>query len=375
MTQPRLQIVCYVAGLTGLGHYTRMATIAAELATRHDVIVLNGGRGAPDVVPFTRVDLPALPVVHGRVQVPGPDHACWPDRAGVIARTVQATPPDVLLVEHYPFSKWELGPEIELLLTAARAADPATMLLASVRDIVGRTRREQIDELAYSDEVLARMESFDGLLVHGDPALVPLAASFPATDRLPVPVHHTGYVVDPRARAGMGGEPDGGVLVAAGGGAEQSGFLAAARAAAAELGPDSVPSTVFRGPFADDGDGSAVAADGSRGAYLDAMRNSAAAVTRAGYNTTVELWAAGVPTVLVPDRRMSDQVRRAEAFASRGAGIVVDEAELPTLAGQLRDRLADSVAHRGVIDTGGARRTREIVEEWAARRTSGDAGR
>lgn len=361
MTGPRLRISCYVAGLTGLGHYARMATLAGELATAHDVTVVNAGRGSAEAAAFAQVDLPPLPVTGGRVQVPGVGHSCWAARAETIRRTVEATGPHVVVVEHYPFSKWELGPEIETLLATARSANPTVVLLASVRDIVGRTQRERIGEADFAAEVVARIEAFDGLLVHGDPDLLPLEASFAAANRLPVPVHPTGYVVDLRATARRDAGSRAGVLVAAGGGADQGAFLEAAVPVAEALAADGAVE-VFRGPFGEDGSG-----DVSRARYLEAMGRSAAAVTRAGYNTTVELWAASVPTVLVPDRRMSDQAQRAAAFSARGAGIVLEEPELSAGVDALRERLADAIRTRGAIDIDGARRTRELVEELARR--------
>jgi predicted glycosyltransferase len=360
----RLRIACYVAGLTGLGHYTRTATLAAALAEGHDVTLVNAGRGQPGIASFRQVDLPVLPAIDGRLQVPDPTDGCWAARAQMIRSTIESAPPDVVLVEHYPFSKWELASEIDLLLAAARSVAPDVVVLSSVRDIVGRTRRERIGEDGFTAQVRDRIASFDGLLVHGDPDLLPLSASFPAAGDLPVPVHHTGYVVDPRLVASIpdaltAGPPRSGVLVAAGGGADQAEFLAHATQAAATLAPGEEV-VVFAGPFGDAGAGGSR----SRSEYLRAMQRSAAAVTRAGYNSVVELWAAGVPAVLVPDRRMSDQVQRAAAFAARGAGIAVEQADLPAESASLADRLGEAVKPRGVIDMDGARRTRAVIEEY-----------
>jgi predicted glycosyltransferase len=148
------------------------------------------------------------------------------------------------------------------------------------------------------------------------------------------------------------------VLVAAGGGAEQADFLAQAHRAAAVVAPGAEV-TVFSGPFGDGGGGPSR----PRADYLRAVRRSAVAITRAGYNSVVELWASAVPAVLVPDRRMSDQVQRAAAFASRGAGITVEEAELRAESASLAERLGEAVERRGVIDMDGARRTRALIEE------------
>ncbi|MFX7879174.1 hypothetical protein ABTK13_23155, partial [Acinetobacter baumannii] len=75
---------------------------------------------------------------------------------------------------------------------------------------------------------VARVEAeFDHVLVHGDPAVIPFAATFPEARRIAAQLAHTGYLVPPIA---AGGRVEGDtVLVSAGGG----GMVGAARVRAA----------------------------------------------------------------------------------------------------------------------------------------------
>ena len=114
-----MQVLCYAQHLTGVGHFVRMHTIAAALAARHDVHLVEGGRPFPrpafDAEP-ARVSLPvlrrgaqgALDALDG-----GSVTAIVAERTEQLANAVAELRTDVLLVDHYPFSKWELSEEIE----------------------------------------------------------------------------------------------------------------------------------------------------------------------------------------------------------------------------------------------------------------------
>src|SRR4029077_15728530 len=96
--------------------------------------------------------------------------------------------------------------ELEPLIAAVRTAVPRPRLISSVRDIVVVR-----DDAARRQDIVARVRrDFDAVLVHGDPALVPFDASFPATPEIADRVIYTGYVCPPAASAGGSAATGGG---------------------------------------------------------------------------------------------------------------------------------------------------------------------
>src|SRR5439155_21236554 len=92
------------------------------------------------------------------------------------------------------------------------------------RDIV--TTR---DDPARHREIVERVRrEFDAVLVHGDPALIPFEASFPAAAEIADRLIYTGYVSPPAAPAMETSAMGEGVVVSAGGGAAGRALLGAA---------------------------------------------------------------------------------------------------------------------------------------------------
>ncbi len=116
-------------------------------------------------------------------------------------------------------------------MEAARALDPAPLILSSVRDILVPPDRPA--KVAQAHARVAAL--YDAVLVHGDEALAPLDASWPVDDAVRPKLRYTGYV-DEGAAIPPPGERAG-ILVAAGSSAAGLGLFRAA-VGAARLRPD-----------------------------------------------------------------------------------------------------------------------------------------
>src|SRR5207253_5204020 len=93
----------------------------------------------------------------------------------------------------FPFARRAFRFELDPLIAVANAARPRPRLICSVRDIV-MTR----DDPARHSEIVERVrQEFDAVLVHGDPALIPFEASFPAAPDIADRLIYTGYVYEP----------------------------------------------------------------------------------------------------------------------------------------------------------------------------------
>src|SRR6056297_1063476 len=224
----RLNVFIYAQHLSGVGHMIRAQQIGLALAARHSVRILDGGRPLPFPRPLQPVAVPAL-VRREKRTVPIDPSLTLSQALRLRRRQLAAMlgehRPDVILVEHYPFSKWELGPEIIALLDMARQLNPAVAVVASLRDVCLRTSQEPAED--YEKRVLALLDRyFDGLLVHADPALCQLQDYFAASGCIGIPVFHTGIVAAALAQSAprpSAAEPW--IVASAGGGADRAGLL------------------------------------------------------------------------------------------------------------------------------------------------------
>ena len=209
----RLSIMIYAQALSGVGHYVRSFEIARALGRRHQVHLIDGGRRVPrpGEHEVQRLEVPRI-VRRGGKLVPLDStesfDALMRRRGHGLREAVSRLRPQVLIIEHYPFSKWELEGEISALIAAARAACPELLIVGSLRDILLQTSFEECSAEHYVSEVLRRVErDFDALMVHGEERLTPLDKSFAGTAALRVPLCYTGIVAEARAPAPAVGRP------------------------------------------------------------------------------------------------------------------------------------------------------------------------
>ncbi len=368
---PRRRVFLYVQSLSGTGHYVRMYEIARALAPFHDVLLLDGGRPIPrPPAPVPRLVVPGiyrdtggdLAAVDGR-----PIDLVLAERRAALAAALDELRPDVVLVEDYPFSKWEMDAEIRGVLERARRAGPA-LVCSCLRDI-GTRKRRRVDGDDFPGRVKERLRAaFDRVLVHADPAVVRVEEHLPWAADLPVPVVYTGYVSQP-APARPPADPTRVQVVVSTGGAAANSLIPLAIQAWGRLGLRG-ELTVFLPAFASAGELATWRAEepGVRFApfsadFLDTLAAADVSVSHAGYNTCVNLLAAGTPAVLVPNPGMGDQVHRAALLERLGlaAALDLETASPDDLARAIRSRLdAPPPAH--AIDLSGAETVRAILE-------------
>ena len=385
-----MRIVHHAQHLTGVGNAVLPRVIADALACEHDVFLVDGGRFVPGpsrAVAANRVRLPVLQRARG-IGLVGehgePADEVFARRATVLTTTVDEVRPDVVIVDHYPFSKWELESEIVGLIDAARRTNAGVRVVASLRDISARSRYEQMSDQEYGDRVTRLLgEQFDALVVHSDPSFLRLDDSFPYSGELPVPLTYSGFVVEPVPETpdvpeeALSGTPH---AVLSTGGIESPEFLAAAveafgrvaasgalgemrlHAFAALGGDDVVPS------LRDAGRGAPVTVHPFSESFTAFLHTAALSISRAGYNTSTALLRSRVPAVVVPSTRVSDQSFRAQRFADAGLAVVVSghhDADPDVLARAIEAAI-DRPRPMHTLDLDGARATRRIIEQVAS---------
>src|SRR5690606_28564177 len=124
--------------------------------------------------------------------------------------------------ELFPFGRRALRAEFTALLAHANGR---ARILASVRDVLEPKRKP-----GREDETAAHLaRRYDLVLVHGDPALIPFAATWPRAAAFGDMIRHTGYVAAPPPAPTAAERSE--VLVSVGGGAIGRGLLETAIAA------------------------------------------------------------------------------------------------------------------------------------------------
>ncbi len=336
-------LLLYVQHLLGIGHFKRAALIAREAARQGlKVTVASGGLPVPDAdfggARLVQLDPPlktrdeafsALVLEDGRVI----DEAVKRQRADQLLALLERERPPVILTEMFPFGRRQMRFELLPFLEAAKAAPWRPQIVSSVRDIL--TTLKQPGKIAWIVETAQRY--YDRVLVHGDPDLIPFERTFPEAAALGERIRYTGYVVDagiPQRRPGPGGE----ILVSTGGGAVAEPLVRAVIEGYPSSPYRDRPWRVLIGHNLPDDRFEALRAaapeglliERSRPDFLKLLSEASLSISQAGYNTTLEVLAAGLPAVVVPFAAggESEQSLRARLLAEAGRLVLVEEAGL-----------------------------------------------
>jgi predicted glycosyltransferase len=345
------RVFIWVQHLLGIGHLMRAAHLARHLAAAGWQVDLASGGGALPDLDVGRARFHQLPPVKAAdaafselVDLDGnPLTAAFKAaRRDMLFRLYAAADPEILILEHYPFGRRQLRFELDMLMAAATQSSQRPIILSSVRDILVERKPER------EEEAVAAVAHFDAVLVHSDPALVPLEASFAAAPRIKGKLVYTGYIggkaPSPEPPLGDGDKE---IIVSVGGGAVGDKIAETALAAAhslphvrrwriligANAGPRLLRKARARAP-------SWAVVEPARRDFRGLLGRCAVSVSQAGYNTVVDVLAAGARPVLIPfaTERETEQTLRAERLSQRGLARVLPEAALTA------DRLAAFVA-------------------------------
>ena len=352
-----MKILFYCQHVLGIGHFFRSLAICRALAGHHVSLVVGG----PDVdlplpahvrtlrLPGLRMDQDfsaLLPVTPG-----GDLDEIKTERRAMLLSHFHDLQPDIILVELYPFGRKAFRFELDPLLEAGRAR-PGCRIVCSLRDILVEKKKQQ----AFEERAVTTLNRFfDLLLVHADPRFIRLGDTFGAVDRITIPIHHTGFVteippegIDRRALGARADRPL--IVVSAGGGSVGGDLLMATAMAGTRLHPRR-PHTMrlYTGPYLDDEEFAALQGmqDQHPGLVVRRFTNRFPAwlraadlsVSMAGYNTTMNLVATGVPALVYPFAQNREQRLRAAAFHPAIEILEPGDLAVDRLAERLADRL------------------------------------
>ena len=377
-------VLLYVQHLLGIGHLRRSLRIAEALVREGiRVTLISGGEPLSSLACTSAeriIQLPPIRTLDAGFKVlvdemgrPIDDELRTTRRSALLA-AFRDELPDALLIEAFPFGRRAFRFELDGLIEAARARRPRPLILCSLRDIVVLP-----NDPRRPTEIVDRVRNeFDFVLVHGDPAFIPLEDSFPLASEIGDRLIYTGYIAEAH-EAGEAAASDetagaGEVVVSVGGGAVGGALLRTAIETRRQGCLANLRWRLLAGPNLSDPEFAALATALPEGVVLERyrpdfpqiLRRCRVSVSQAGYNTVLDILAAQAAAVVVPfaSGRETEQSLRAERLAARGVLELLPENRLsPERLASAIDRAISARPATIAIDTGGAGRSARLIAD------------
>lgn len=372
-----LSILIHVTHLLGSGHLTRAASLASTCAAMgHQVTLISGGMPNSLILRdgFELVQLPPVKIegtAFTRLLTETGEEAnktFLANRLQIAANVVGEKFPDVVITELFPFGRRALAEEFLAVIEAARGQSRPATIIASVRDILASPSRVQ--RMA---ETHSRITSlYDAVLVHGDPDIVPLEASWPVDDALRPYLHYTGYIDNPQQGGAFEPSAPSRDIVVSGGSSAASLHLYDAALKVA-TGMDYswhvlVGNGVGRTDFArlTETAPANVMVERARPDFRALLAKALLSISQCGYNTAVDLLQFPIRRMFIPFEAgyETEQKLRAETLAARGYAQVITEGALTaeTLAEAVRNLLQSAPSDYPTVRLNGALESVLLIE-------------
>lgn len=367
------KVLFYFLHLLGVGHVFRAKRLV-EGMMRHGigVDVIYGGQKLPNVTidadsihylsPIRATDN-SYETIHDANGQPL-DKPFQDQRCREILKIFDELSPDIILTEAYPFGRRMVRHELQALLDASQIRSPRPLVVSSVRDILQERRKaRRIEETC---TIIDRY--FDRILVHSDPEIIKLDATFPLADQIRDKIGYTGFVVPQPTEEQSVKTYD--VLVSAGGGAFGGELMSVAMDAAHQrpdlnwclsCGPN-LPQAEFEQLL------ESCPSHVQLVRYLpnlsQHMKQAGLSISQCGYNTAMDALSAhgasGCRAIFVPYDTLgqSEQLRRAQLLEDAGYGVCVPQSVLtPQALLDAMDRAKNLPTVNHDIDFDGANNT------------------
>ncbi|MEH2035733.1 glycosyltransferase family protein [Nostoc sp.] len=389
------RIMFYCQHILGMGHLVRSREIVRGLTKDFQVCFINGGeiiQGFEIPAGVEVINLPAIKTDPEFAELQVVDDAFSLNEVQEIRKNrlleiFQQFQPDILIVELFPFGRRRFSFELIPLLELAKSKKGSTKIVSSLRDIVAVKPEKKVKH----EEKVCKLinKYFDMLLVHSDPELVPLEATFSRVNDLKCQVYYTGYVVQEPPRNPILSDEDREIiksdkpliLASVGGGRFGHELLECVVNTAPfleKLLPHHIQ--VFTGPFIPNSKFKELQqmAKFSKNIYirrytpylLNYMKKAELSINMSGYNTTMNILTTGVRAMILPFTGNQDreQTIRAEKLSNLGIVKFINHNYLQPdyLAINIINYLKEQ-PNKISFDSGGVEKTANILKALAVK--------
>lgn len=384
---PKKRLLFYCQYLLGMGHLVRSMEIVRGL-TEFEVCFLNGGQMVAGFDLPAGVEVINLPPIKSDAEF-RQLHTLDGEKSLEEIKAIRAERilaeydrfrPDVLVIELFPFGRLKFAFELIPLLERARA-DGGVKVACSLRDIlVG-----QLDPQRFEERVCQRMNQyFDLLLIHSDPRVQVLDQTFGSVDKIECPIRYTGFVAQSAKPDGeasrepmmRGSEKK--IVVSVGGG-RVGGELIECAIDASALITEILPHRmlIFAGPYPSPEEFQQLQAKIAAKPNIKLARYTTdfpsylkradLSISMAGYNTCMNIVAAGVPAIVYPftSGDNHEQMLRAEKLCELDIVEVIrqDELDPAALAEKMLLTLKKPKPPIASLDLNGVEKTAQALAE------------
>jgi len=400
-----MRIVHYCQHVLGMGHFFRSLEIDKALEG-HEVTLVTGGTPLSITYPphLQVIELPSLSMDEEfgafiRTEKDGTKHilteqeleSIKAQRTTILTETLKALQPDVFLVELFPFGRKQFSFELmPVLKLTQQNIFPNMQTVCSVRDIlVEKTKQRKFEE-----RVLSILNTyFDAVLVHTDPKVITLEATFPRINDITIPIYNTGYItplprdISPEAvRESLSIAPDTPfILGSIGSGSVHPEIMEQLAAASIQLN-NTTPHKLLisTGPFMQSAYQARIRQLCKPHPHItvtdfipDFINHLSAAdlsLSMAGYNTTMNLLAVNTYGLVYPFDQNREQRMRSTSLEQLGALKILEQQDMKsdhlcTLLAQYIDNPEPPPHHQ--VDLQGATESVRILEQLLRHEAAG----
>ncbi len=370
-------VLFYIQHLFGVGHVRRAASIVRALERQQVPVSVVLGGEAFSHADFGNAKIHYLPSARAKdssfktllnAQGQPIDDAWREGRLETMLDVANQVQPDLLFIELFPFGRWQFRFELIPLMQAWKGQ---ARIVCSARDvIVGKADPNRNDKIV---EILRAY--FDDILVHGVEDVIGLQETFPAAERVADLLTYTGYVVEEAPVAGNSTAGRNEIVVSVGGGGLGEELLrgvVSARPLSSYknkrwrmIAGEALDPAVYQDIECQCIDG--LSLERARPDFLQLLRNCALSVSLGGYNTVMDVMAAGCRNLIVPftGGKETEQLFRADVFDRRGwINLYRGRPDDPDALAAAIDAALEKPIFQGTgLDINGAEQTARLIAE------------